>query len=107
MRLEQTFKEKQGRGVPCRHRIAARAARAIAQRQFPMLLTQFEGHVQLARFYRMRWLGQFFLRRERADSRPQQAPVVAFTPKRPLCREFRSRPDRPELAESVSSQPSQ
>jgi len=44
---------EQRRSVPCRHRIAARAAYAVAQRQFPILLTQFEGHVQLARFYRM------------------------------------------------------
>src|ERR1700676_2751060 len=44
---------EQRRGVPCRHRIAARAAHPVAQRQLPMLLTQFEGHVQLARFYRM------------------------------------------------------
>ncbi len=44
---------EQRRGVPCRHRIAARAAHAVAQRQLPILLTQFERHVQLARFYRM------------------------------------------------------
>ncbi len=44
---------EQRRGVPCRYRIAARAARPVAQRQLPILLTQFEGHVQLARFYRM------------------------------------------------------
>src|SRR6202521_1238836 len=44
---------EQRRGVPCRHRIAAWTARAVAQRQLPMLLTPFEGHVQLARFYRM------------------------------------------------------
>src|ERR1039457_1151154 len=44
---------EQRRGVPCRQRIAAWTARAVAQRQLPIFLTQFERHVQLARFYRM------------------------------------------------------
>src|SRR5215470_12470278 len=44
---------EQRRGLACRHRVVARAACPVAQRQFPVLLTQFEGHVQLACFSRM------------------------------------------------------
>jgi hypothetical protein len=44
---------KQRRRVPCAYRIATWPACPVAQRQFPILLTQFKGHVQRARFYRM------------------------------------------------------